>query len=185
MMHHSRSIADDVVEDMEDGPIDAGTLAGEAVDRVLFENGEWALTDAGLEHKRTGYFIEREDMGKRRSDGLWAWPVHMLEKTWCTPQAFGEAFMRAVLAFGIEPGPDLKASFLAAGRAQAEQGSWERVAREFGLREAAADPIRLGDLAEVGVEICKRRRADSGPGAGARTVANQTGGPAEKLRRYG
>lgn len=70
-------------------------------DSVLFENAEWRLTAAGLEHKGNGYFIERETLGARRSDGFWLWPFHMLEKTWCAPRVFADAFAKAVQAYEL------------------------------------------------------------------------------------
>lgn len=70
-------------------------------DAALFANEAWSVTSAGLEH-RNGYFIARDEIGARRSDGLWLWPLQMAEKTWCAPQPFVEAFLRAALAFGAE-----------------------------------------------------------------------------------
>ena len=81
---------------------------------VLYENVDWAVTSAGLEHKGNGYFIEREHLDSRRTDGLWTWPLHMLEKTWCTPHVFAEAFAAALLAYGLAPDASLAASFAAA-----------------------------------------------------------------------
>ena len=52
-------------------------------ERPLFENEDWAVVESGLEHKRTGYFIEREALAHRRADGLWLWPMHVAEKSWC------------------------------------------------------------------------------------------------------
>ena len=82
-------------------------------ENVLFENADWTVTSAGLEHKDNGYFIEREHLDARRSDRLWTWPLHMLEKTWCMPHAFTEAFGAAVLAYGLTD-RNLAASFVAA-----------------------------------------------------------------------
>jgi len=93
-------------------PINTELRAEEVPGRPLFENEDWAVTSAGLEHKRTGYFIEREHLSDRRSDGLWTWPAHILEKSWCTPQSFTEAFVHAVLASGIRLDPGLAQSFL-------------------------------------------------------------------------
>lgn len=176
-------VASETFEDMEDGLMDAGFLVREATEPLLFENGEWAVTDAGLEHKRTGYFIERADFARKRPDHLWACPLHMLEKNWCAPQLFADAFLRAALAYGVEPDPDLDLSFLAAARARAEHGMWDRMAREFGLRERAPEPVRLGELAQIGAEICRRRAY--GRGTTARGGAERPGESAEKLRRRG
>ena len=108
---------------------------------VLFENAEWRVTAAGLEHKGNGYFIDGESLGARRSDGFWLWPFHMLEKTWCAPRLFAEAFGRAVLAYGLAD-RDLADSFGAALR----------------LRE---DPI-TAIVHEAGAH--STRRSDSGRG---------------------
>jgi hypothetical protein len=77
-----------------------------AQDVALFENEEWTLTPAGLEHGN-GYFIPGDEIRARRADGLWVWPLHMAEKLWCAPRPFAEAFMRAILAFAIEPDAQL------------------------------------------------------------------------------
>lgn len=183
MAHFREPVASETVRDMEDDLMDAGLLAGEATERLIFENGEWVVTDAGLEHKRTGYFIERIDLAKKRPDGLWAWPLLLQEKNWCVPQLFADAFLRAALAYGVEPDPDLDLSFLAAARARAEHGMWDRMAREFGLRERAPEPVRLGELAQIGVEICRRRVC--GRGSNARGGVERPREPAEKLRRLG
>src|SRR3712207_4782638 len=70
-------------------------------ERPLFENEDWAVVDSGLEHKRTGYFIEREVIAQRRSDGLWLWPLHVAEKSWCRMTTFTEAFSCAATAYGV------------------------------------------------------------------------------------
>lgn len=72
-----------------------GTTGG-----VLFRNDDWTLSDEGLEH-RTGYFIERDALAQRREENLWAWPLHMAEKRWCTPSLFREAFLVALDRFDI------------------------------------------------------------------------------------
>jgi hypothetical protein len=86
-----------------------GSAAG-----IAFENSDWTVSPAGLEHKGTGYLIERELLGARRTDGLWDWPLHMLEKTWCAPGDFAEAFGAALLVHGVAPDAGLAASFAAA-----------------------------------------------------------------------
>ena len=110
-------------------------------ENVLFENADWTVTSAGLEHKDNGYFIEREHLDARRSDGLWTWPLHMLEKTWCMPHAFAEAFGTAVLAYGLAD-RNLAASFVAALRSRLNP---EVIAV---IRRASARPIwRVGQAA--------------------------------------
>jgi hypothetical protein len=95
--------------------------AGAFEDMHLFTNEDWTVTPEGLEHRGTGYFIARDELGHRRSDGLWIWPVHMAEKLWCAPALFAEAFMQAVRAYGLEADAGLALSFHDAGRIQGEQ----------------------------------------------------------------
>jgi hypothetical protein len=83
-------------------------------ERTLFENEDWVVLENGLEHKRTGYFIAREEMASRRSDDLWSWPLHMAEKSWCSLPAFTEAFTCAATIYGIAVDPDLARSFTVA-----------------------------------------------------------------------
>jgi hypothetical protein len=78
--------------------------------KVLFENADWRVAADGLEHRGTGYFIARETIAQRRGD-LWEWPMHLAEKSWCTPRSFREAFLAAVTAFGIETDSGLSQSF--------------------------------------------------------------------------
>ena len=80
-------------------------------ERPVFENAEWLVTDTGLEHKATGYFIERESLASRRDDGLWMWPMQMAEKSWCALPLFAEAFSRAASVYNVETGADLAQSF--------------------------------------------------------------------------
>ena len=148
-------------------------------DPVLFQNDEWVVTHAGLEHKTTSYFIERDQLDDRRSDGLWNWPVHMSEKLWCTPRAFAEAFMQAVLAYGIEPDADLAVSFLAAGHRDIERRVWEHVARDLGHRPIGLNVLSLHDLDGVGAEV--RRRT----GLGVRFRLRPERRAPEKSRRSG
>lgn len=82
-----------------------------ADERAIFENEDWLVVEDGLEHKRTGYFIERESLTDRCRDGLWAWPLHMAEKSWCTMAPFAEAFTCATAAYRIETDVDLARTF--------------------------------------------------------------------------
>lgn len=159
-------MADGEVEDRETGL--SGPDGGEdsAVTRPLFENEEWTVTTAGLEHKRTGYFIEREHLAKRRSDGLWNWPAHMLEKSWVAPRAFTEAFLHAIRAAGHKPDPALELSFLPAGGLEIGSAAAGLEASEPSSAAApVSQPARLGELVEIRVEV--RRRAGAGRGAAA------------------
>ena len=49
------------------------------MDMHLFANDDWTVTPEGLEHRGTGYFIGRDELGHRRADGLWTWPLHMAD----------------------------------------------------------------------------------------------------------
>jgi hypothetical protein len=91
------------VSSLFQGAIRMHALSQETASGVaLFESDGWTLTTSGLEHDN-GYFIPRDEIRARRSDGLWVWPVQMAEKLWCAPRAFAEAFRRAIVAFAIEP----------------------------------------------------------------------------------
>ncbi|MGY2050870.1 hypothetical protein [Methylobacterium sp. JK268] len=80
-------------------------------DAALFENRDWVLSQDGLEHRATGYFIDREALGAKRPDGHWEWPLHLSEKAWCGVRSFREAFLAALDAFGIAPDRKLTLSF--------------------------------------------------------------------------
>src|SRR3954469_11850118 len=80
-------------------------------ERPLFENEEWVVTESGLEHRQTGYFIERDELAQRRSDGLSTWPIHMAEKSWCTVTPFMEAFSCAASLYGVKTDAVLAGSF--------------------------------------------------------------------------
>lgn len=95
-------------------------------ERPIFENEEWLLCESGLEHKTTGYFIDRESLGQRREDGLWSWPLHMAEKTWCGMQPFSEAFTCALSVFGVGTGVELAQSLKVA---RCEVSPWPTAAR--------------------------------------------------------
>jgi hypothetical protein len=96
-------------------------------ERPIFENEEWLVIESGLEHKRTGYFIDRESLGQRRDDGLWTWPLHMAEKSWCAMQPFSEAFSCAASVYGVTAGAELAQTFK---MARCEISPWPKVARE-------------------------------------------------------
>lgn len=96
-------------------------------ERPIFENEEWLVIESGLEHKRTGYFIERESLGQRREDGLWTWPLHMAEKSWCGMQPFSEAFACAASVYGIKTGAELAQTFKVA---RCEVSSWPQRAKQ-------------------------------------------------------
>jgi hypothetical protein len=160
---------------------ESGAMAAAA---TLFENADWRLSPDGLEHKHTGYFIEAEALGSRRSDGLWTWPLQMAEKLWCAPASFTEAFLRALKAFAIVPDADLSQSF---GSASSEPS---RPRQEHGLAaDAVPDPVRLGDLVRFSrtSRLAPARNARRlGPAKAAtipRTkIESQSGRPPDELR---
>lgn len=96
-------------------------------ERPIFENEEWLVTEGGLEHKTTGYFIDRESIGQRRDDGLWTWPLHMAEKSWCRMMPFAEAFSCAAAVYDIQIGADLAKTFKVA---RCEVSPWPSPAKQ-------------------------------------------------------
>ena len=110
-----------------------------------YVNAEWEISEFGMEHRHSGYTIERAVLGARRHGGLWEWPLHLAEKSWCSPGAFREAFLVALDLFGIERDADLAKSF-AIGIAS--NGGSNRVSR--------AEAVRLGEL--VAPRAIGRRR---------------------------
>ncbi|MEZ0167182.1 hypothetical protein [Microvirga sp. TS319] len=110
--------------------------------RPIFENQEWLVSEDGLEHKTTGYFIERESLGQRREDGLWTWPLHMAEKQWCAMTPFAEAFSRAASAYRVETDPEFAQTFKVA---RYEISAWPQVAREPRIPAPAMAPILRND----------------------------------------
>jgi hypothetical protein len=119
-------------------------------ERPIFENEEWLVTESGLEHKTTGYFIERESLANRRSDGLWTWPMQMAEKSWCAMPIFAEAFSRAASIYDVETGTELARSFTLA---RSEISVWPAAARSSAtpvpqgrrpLHPKEANPILVG-----------------------------------------
>ena len=116
-------------------------------ERPIFENEEWLVCDSGLEHKRTGYFIDRDSLGQRREDGLWSWPLHMAEKSWCGMQPFSEAFTCALSVYGVSAGVELAQSLKVA---RCEVAAWPKAARTISgsvpaiphpLHQRGANPI--------------------------------------------
>jgi len=151
------------------GAGEAANPSGEAErGGVLFENADWTLTAEGLEHRDTGYFVGRGQLGERRADGLWTWPVHLLEKNWCRPRPFGEAFLTAVAQFGLEPDAELAASLLAVDGFRARNA-----VKAVGLPEGETEPVRLGTLLPATLAPALRARAE-------RSAAH-----APRLRRLG
>ncbi|MBD8907807.1 hypothetical protein [Methylorubrum zatmanii] len=111
---------------------------------------DWHILDEGLEHRASGYFIAREEIAHRRSDGLWTWPMQLAEKAWCAPLAFRRVFMAALDRYGIAPDRDLTRSF----------------ALGFGIQDAGQRHndhfVALGEL--VRPRMPERKRASAGEG---------------------
>ncbi|MGO4389606.1 hypothetical protein AB4Y85_18975 [Microvirga sp. 2YAF29] len=104
----------------------------------IFENEEWLVSEDGLEHKKTGYFIDRESLGQRREDGLWTWPLHMAEKSWCAMMPFAEAFSCAASVYDIETGADLARTFKVA---RCEVSAWPYVKNSQQNRTSIPAPL--------------------------------------------
>jgi hypothetical protein len=130
--------------------MDVRTIDRLAVDGALFANRDWTVTAEGLEHGGTGYFIARDQVGRRHADGAWAWAEHMLEKDWVAPDLFEDAFRTAARLFGIEADDALALSFGAAApagevvelRPVAEVSP--RIRRAGGMRSVPANAARGG-----------------------------------------
>jgi hypothetical protein len=138
-------------------------------ERCIFENEEWLVTESGLEHKTTGYFIERAGIANRRGDGLWTWPLHMAEKSWCAMMPFAEAFSCAASVYDVETGVDLERTFRIA---RCEVSPWPQADKPVinpapllprTLRPAGRDPI----LWEPGTSV-KTLKSQGSQGSGGR-----------------
>ena len=114
--------------------IDLKTIDAGSSDAVS-GRGDWRLDAEGLEHRGTGYFIARDALGARRRDGLWEWPLHLAEKSWCAPAAFRAAFLAALDRFGIARDDLLSRSFALGVGTRAGSGA-----------AAQAGFVALGDL---------------------------------------
>jgi hypothetical protein len=141
-------------------------------ERCIFENEEWLVTEGGLEHKSTGYFIDRGSVANRRDDGLWTWPLHMAEKSWCAMMPFAEAFSCAASVYHIETGADLAQTFRIA---RCEVSPWPQADKAAvnpapllprTLRLEGRDPI----LWEPG-SSAKTLKSQGSQGSGARPFA--------------
>ncbi|AWM88229.1 hypothetical protein C4E04_16740 [Microvirga sp. 17 mud 1-3] len=135
---------------------------------AIFENEDWLVTASGLEHKGTGYFIGRESLGSRRGDGLWAWPLHMAEKSWCAMTPFSEAFACAVAFHRIDSDIDLARSFTIARR---DIASWPQAAEAeksvpsplMTLQRTPRNPIYVGRKYADNSENCEASRPSANP----------------------
>jgi hypothetical protein len=109
-----------------------------AAEQTIFENEDWLVTEDGLEHKTTGYFIERESLADRRGDGLWSWPLHMAEKSWCAMASFAEAFTCAASVYKVETGAELAQTFR---MARSEIAAWPKPLRRNEIPVPLLRPI--------------------------------------------
>lgn len=110
---------------------------------VLFENVDWTVTAEGIDHRRAGYGLPLSALDERRPDGLWAWPVHLMDKSWCEPQLFAEAFFAALRVAGLAPDARLAASF----RHPDGGALLGLVGSGRPARSPYRDLVRLGDIA--------------------------------------
>lgn len=110
---------------------------------ALYENDAWLVTADGIEHKATSYFVEREAMAQRRSDGLWTWPLQLAEKSWFEARDFTRAFLHALLAYGVRPDPALATSLAQVGPAsRSALGEVASLAEAASFVAALAEPAR-------------------------------------------
>jgi hypothetical protein len=78
---------------------------------------------AGLDCPRNGYFIDTCGLYERRRDGLLAWPLRMVNKSWIDIEAFLEAFEKACRIHHLRIGRDLMVRSFAAAR---EKAAWSK-----------------------------------------------------------
>lgn len=109
---------------------------------VLFVNAEWRVLPEGIEHRQTGYFIDRATIDRRRDGSLWEWPLHLSEKRWCTPRSLHDAFIAALDRFGIAEDAHLARSF----------------AIGFGLRPSTVSAASKDGFVALG-EILRQQRS--------------------------
>jgi len=130
-------------------------------ERPIFENEEWLVIESGLEHKRTGYFIDRESLGQRREDGLWTWPLHMAEKSWCAMQPFSEAFGCAASVYGVTTDAELAQTFKVA---RCEVSPWPKAARSFSPVPRIPQPLHSQAQNTIFIEPRSADKALNGQG---------------------
>jgi hypothetical protein len=155
-------------------------MAATAEDSLVFENEEWLVTESGLEHKHTGYSIDRERLGDRRSDGLWLWPLHMAEKQWCALAPFTEAFTCAAALYEIKVDTDLAQSFKAA---RCEIVGWPRGAPNplFGSVGDAASALQKPTRIPISDGVLEPAPWDSGSSDEFGTVHRSGSAERERL----
>ena len=148
-------------------------IRDESETAASFANAEWAVLEDGLEHRATGYFIAGAVLAARRRDGLWEWPLHLSEKSWCNPRLFREAFLAALDRFGLERDDRLTRSF----------------AVGFGMKAVPGAPrdgfIPLGELVRP-KPVDRKRPVPSEPRSTPRArPAHLSGAPATKAQAGG
>jgi len=155
-------------------------MAPTTEDLLVFENEEWLVTESGLEHKHTGYLIDRERLGDRRSDGLWLWPLHMAEKQWCALAPFTEAFTCAAALYEIKVDTDFAQSFKAA---RCEIVGWPRGTSNpsWGRVGDAASALPNRDPIPISDEVLENAPWDLGPGDDPGAVPRSGSAERERL----
>jgi hypothetical protein len=110
---------------------------------ALYENDAWLVTPEGLEHKGSQYFVERDLVSHRRSDGLWTWPLQLAEKSWFDAKDFTRAFLHALLAYDVRPDAGLASSLAQLGpAARTVCGEVATLGEAAAFVEAMAEPAR-------------------------------------------
>lgn len=110
---------------------------------ALYENDAWIVTADGLEHKPTSYFVDRDALAQRRSDGLWTWPLQLAEKSWFEARDFTRAFLHALLAHGVRPDASLASSLAQLGpTGRSALGEVASLAEAASFVAALAEPAR-------------------------------------------
>ncbi|KAA2237638.1 hypothetical protein [Salinarimonas soli] len=143
---------------------------------ALYENDAWLVTADGIEHKGTSYFIERDVMAQRRSDGLWTWPLQLAEKSWFEARDFARAFLHALLAYDIRPDAALASSLAQIGpAARSVCGEVATLGEAAAFVAAMAEPARetmpRNVRARRGVTIATPARAVARVGQARRAMA--------------
>lgn len=145
-----------MVDDAPDTAIEAEDASGD----ILFANVDWHVLEDGLEHRRTGYFIDHDALSRRRDGGLWEWPLHLAEKSWCSPRLFREAFLVALDRFGVARDAALAQSF----------------ATGFGLRPGRGGAARHEGFVALGDVV----RPKPSPGRRQRQAVSEAHSPARR-----
>lgn len=146
--------------------IDNPVFAHPTEPEVLFGNEAWVVTTEALEHRAAAYSVPIDRLGERRQDGLWFWPVHLMEKRWCDPIALAEAFGAALALVGIEPDAQLAASFrLSNGSAMLQL-----------VAPAKAPPTRRPSATAVALGVLVSAHIGQGSNARARGRSVREGG---------